>query len=278
MDPFEFEEANKFICVWPGDEPITPMYGGQPITVPARHEVADKEVKGSPYRYGAAVDVTGKKLPGTVEIEDAIMTDVSSGQIVRLFDAQDWVRGLKANNKHLFDRGFTVVKAASQVAQAMEEGLPKWQKAKVADWKGILSQEYAARMKAQTEGRPEPPLTPERAEQLERAIMGIKEFESKTQKRVATDTLADALGITPRYSAPPPDPVKAIVEAATAPKEKEPEDDLGSVAEELVRIAREKNIHVKNEHLKGLVLRDPAAIAAVEAQLEAAGALNEATG
>ncbi len=257
-----FDRPRSAILVWPGDEPISPMYGGEVITVPPKDQVATAG-RGI-YRYGAAQDRSGKPMPGTVLLKDVMSVDPSTAQVVKVFDAEGWVKGLMGVNKKLFERGLTVVVEPDDVAPAMEHGAKLWYQSKLAEWDNEIRTEAARRQKYTAQGQAPPPLDEKGEASLQNAILQLRMNQDRRGSAISDVDLRVALGgpaVVPAPAATPVVPVKAETD----------EDALSAAAVEMYKLARANKVPLLKEELDGLLARDLTIMAVVEAKLSEAG-------
>lgn len=256
-----FDRPRSAILVWPGDEAISPMYGGEVITIPARDQVATAGQ--GIYRYGAALDRQGKPMPGTVMLKDVMSVDPTTGQVVKVFDAEGWVKGLMGVNKKLFaERGLTVVVEPEEVAPAMEVGEKRWYQSKLAEWDNEIRTEAARRHKYTAQGQAPPPLDEKGEASLQNAILQLRMNVDRRGSAISDVDLRVALGGPADVpAAAPAVPVKAETD----------EDALSAAAVEMYRQAKAHDVKLLKEELDGLLARDLTIMAAVEAKLTDAG-------
>ena len=265
-----FDRPRTAILVWPGDEPETAMYGGEQIVIPAREQVATVGDKFTPsiFRWPAATDRQGRPIAGTVSIKD-VMRIGEQGESIVVFSAEGWCKGLRQCNQKLFERGFAIVIDPEDVPAAMEAGLKRWRRAKVAEWDNAVRYEMARRENYRTKGQVAPPLDDLGEQKLQNAIRNLRAEQDRAGSAISDSDLRVALGgpVTA-----PALPVVPVLEAsAPAPKEAKPEDELGEAADNMYRLAREHKIHLTKNELDGLLSRDMGAMAELEQKLTEAG-------
>lgn len=274
--PLPFDRPNRFILVWPGERREAPIYGGQQIMFPSRDEIAvpyDKnreETHGSPFRYGAAKDRQGNPIPGTIVLQDSIERDLTNQNVVRTFDAQNWIRGLHGIMPRLFERGLTAVTEPEDVPAAMEAGIQKWIAAEIDSWHEEVATESARRAKYEQKNQVPPPLQPAEERSLRRAVEGLKSASAmRPVSSVSNDDLIEAQGGKRGLKlASPAKPAPPINEVEPTP-EKEP--DKRVIAEGLFKTAEENNVTLSKGQLKGLLTADLAVMQEVAELLESKG-------
>jgi hypothetical protein len=151
-----FQRLQKFIFVWPGDENLQTGFNGEVMIVPPRDTVAE-QTPGSPYRFPAAEDRDGRKLPGTIVIQDRIVQASPSGGHLKLFDAAECCAFMEDSRDDLFNRGFAIVMDPDDVGMAMEEGRPKYEASQMNLAREILHAELERRKRWDAKGIPAPP-------------------------------------------------------------------------------------------------------------------------
>lgn len=255
-----FDRPRSAILVWPGDEPISPMYGGEVITLPPKDQVAT--AGHGIYRYGAALDRQGKPMPGTVLLKDVMSVDPSTAQVVKVFDAESWVKGLMGVNKKLFERGLTAVVDPDDVAPAMEAGGKRWYQSKLQEWDNEIRTEAARRQKYTSQGQAPPPLDDKGEASLQNAILQLRMNQDRRGSAISDVDLRVALG----------GPVAVPAAAPVAPVKAETDEDaLQAHALELYRLARANSVSLLKDELDGLLAHDETAMLVVTEKLEAAG-------
>lgn len=262
-----FNRTRTFILVWPGDEEVAPQYGGEKILIPAREDVAiaydekDPSTKGSRYRYGCAF-LNGKPLAGTVIIHDVNVRNPTTGGTVKAFDAEEWCKGLEQNNKSLFARGFNVVLDPADVAEAMEVGRPKWERAQEIAWEQEVRDELA-RQKNFKEKNGQPAPQSSSHESVKRAIAGLEKIRRTRRDAISEDELVSALG-GPSVAAKP-------AQKLVGPERHDDEVDLAQAARSLKKAAADAGINLLKTELEGLLDQDPGIMEQVSQKLEKAG-------
>lgn len=155
-----FQRLQRFIFVWPGDENLQTGFNGDVIIVPPRDKEAIPGL-GSPYRYEGAKDKHGQTMPGTVVISDRIAETGHGGGYRKLFDAAECCAWMEDTRDDLFNRGFAIVMDPEDVAGAMEEGRPKYDRSQMDLAREILGTELERRKKWDVKGVPPPPSSSE---------------------------------------------------------------------------------------------------------------------
>jgi hypothetical protein len=258
-----FERANKVIAVWPGEDEAAPIYDGTQVVIPPRTEVAQL---GGRYRFPAAKDAQGRPIPGTVILQDEFTSDPVLGSTVTSFDARGWAKGILSINPGLIERGLDFVESPEDVPAAMERGIPKWTKARIAQWRDMVNREAARRANAAAHGHAAEPLSEKDESELARAIRGLREDTASRRSGITDADLLIATGGTLAPSKP-----TTATAAATADAPPPPADDFGEAATAMYRLAKEHKVKLATEEVEGLMARDSAVMTAVASKLEAAG-------
>ena len=261
-----FDRPRTAILVWPGDEPETVMYGGEQVVVPPRDTVATLGDRYTPsiYRWPAATDKQGRPIPGTVLIKDVLRTG-EQNETIKVFDAESWCKGLGQVAIKVFERGFAIVVDPDEVPAAMEAGLKRWRRAKIAEWDNAVRYELSRRENYRTKGQVAPPLDDIGEQKLQNAIRNLREEQERAGSAISDGDLRVALGgqavlpTAPTAAPAPPPPAKAE------------EDELGEAAGHMYKLAKQHDVKLLKEELDGLLARDLAIMAAVEAKLNEAG-------
>jgi len=181
-------KPNEYILVWPGLERVEVMWGGAPVVVPPRTDIADTG-PGSPYRFEAA-KLNGQRIAGTAVIRDR--WGGTRHRKIKVFDALEFCTGLSQNNKPLFARGFEIVEDPNDVASVMASGIPKWTEKEILGAEATISAEIERRKYWEDKGRPAPP--PTSPEALRRATSLVREHRKRqAESDFTTDELTDIL-------------------------------------------------------------------------------------
>ncbi len=257
-----------YIAVWSGDEPLTVSAQGQPICIPPIHEVAVAGVKGSRYRFPAAVGKDGRPLPGTVAIHDVYI--VKDEATVKQFDAEEWCRTVEENQNDLFKTGFDTTTDPDSVAVIQEQGRIQFEDMQFRRDELIVEHARQQAEHWRKQGKQRPQST---ADDAVRAAMGRLNERRKAGKLgssinpISMDEMDQALGLAPGTTGAATGAV-----ATSAPAPARAVTDLDAAASALMRAVREGNIRLKNEEIQGLIDRDPALMEQVQKKVEAAEA------
>lgn len=252
-----------FILTWPGDDPISVKWDGEVVMVPDRKTVARtfEEVKGSPYRFGAAVDAAGKPLAGTVAIVDILGTNTEGGA-VKMFDARAFAIGIEVNHKGLLARGLEVVVDAADVPETLERNREKFEETEEINARAIVAEEL--KRQSEYEKKNGIPAPRSSSSEMVTKAMAFLKTRAATPRRSLHDRaeMQAALGFAPdaqRAVAPVAAPVVAPVE-----------DEAGVVAEALQTACEEAGVNLTKPELVGLLKKDPAVMKAISEKLEKA--------
>jgi hypothetical protein len=150
-----WSRVQSHILVWCGDEILELGFDGQPISVPPIHEVAKPGIR-SPYRLPSAKTREGVPLPGTVLVEDVIVS-TSAGGYKKIFDVSDLCAFLERDMPELFTRGFQIVTDPDDVKVVQAEGRPSYEKSQDERARLVLAEELQRRKKYEDAGQPAPP-------------------------------------------------------------------------------------------------------------------------
>lgn len=252
--PLPFETTTRLILVWPGEEDQEITSAGEVVTMPARNKVHPAS------RWQPAV-LDGKPLPGTVVIHDRMGMSKDGGR-VKTFDAAEFAHLLYNNNTALVNRGFAIVRTPEEVAQAMAEGIPKWEAALAKSDEEEIRTEMSRRAQWERQGQPAPP--PTSVDSLAKAVRRMESRQRKlAQSGITDDALRRALGDLPAAPAAPTRSAPVVPPPAPEP-EQQPGDSRGAV---LMAQAEELNLYLKRDELAGILKNDPAVLSAVEARI-----------
>jgi hypothetical protein len=199
--PKLFRKLQEFILVWPGDEIKQVGYDGHTLSMPP-HDVVAEVGLGSPYQFESA-KLRGVPLPGTIVLKDQIVT-LQSGGYRKVFDAMEACTWIEENRTELIAQGFSIVMDPEDVAAAMAEGRPRYDKSQDNLARETLQSELARRKKWEEKGVPPPPSSSEH-----RVLWAIKHLETAEARRpaVSESAIKAALGgvkLPPPPAAPEP--------------------------------------------------------------------------
>lgn len=214
-----FQRLQRFIFVWPGDENLQTGFNGDVIVVPPRDKEAVVGI-GSPYRYEGAKDEFGQTMPGTIVISDRIEETGHAGGYRKLFDAAECCAWMEDTREDLFNRGFAIVMDPADVAGAMEEGRPKYDRSQESLAREILASELERRKKWDSKGVPPPPSS---SEHKVRWAVAHLEAVAESSPMLSDDALKKVLSGRILESLPREAPAEAPVQ---------PKEMLGSVPKE----------------------------------------------
>lgn len=241
-----WNKPTTYILCWPGDDRVTVQWAGDPILLPSRNEVAHatdaegKPIKGSRFRFNSVMDADGKPLPGTLALADVVTVDPMSGARVKAFDAQGVVNGLWGNLP-LRKRGLRIVTDPKDVAGALAEGRPEWEKQRIAAAEQTIRDEITRRKMDEAAG------VPARESSDAAAVKEAHEFlqtvRREQKESIPTNDLMASLTGVP-----------AGVQAAPTPKPVVPElSDATVLAQALFERATEAGLKLTKAELEGLL-------------------------
>jgi len=265
-----FRRTQSLIVVWPGDKAVSPTYNGETIRLPARNEIAVVG-RGSAFRHGACLDADGAAIPGTVELFDIEHEDPATNGIVKDFDAKAWAEGIYDVNKPLINRGLRIVMDRSEIAAAMEEGRPLWEKGQIAEAENVIREELSRMAYWEKKGQPAPESSSHGAVMEAKAFLAS--IHLKRKDAFSKNELLQVLGDAPVVPAPVAAPAAPAAPAPAPAAPARPEDDVAAAARALFKAAKDHNVFLKKEEIEGLLTLDPSVMDAVDKKLEEAGAV-----
>lgn len=148
----KFDRVAKQIFVWAGNKPLEIKYSGFRFFVPPRDETAKPNMAGSIYKFESARDSKGELVPGSLLVHD-IRNDTPEGGIHRVFDVNACCEYLSRDKADLFESGFGIVEDVTEIAPALQELLPDWERGQDRRAHAILQAEMERQKKFAEKGQ-----------------------------------------------------------------------------------------------------------------------------
>jgi hypothetical protein len=265
--------VQSHILVWSGDEPLEIGWNGDVIYIPPMREVAKPGI-GSPYRLPSAKNRDGVMLPGTILVEDVIVT-TQSGGYKKIFDVSDLCAFLERDMPQLFKRGFQIVSDPEDVRIVQTECRPLYEVSQDDRARSLLAEELQRRKKYEDSGQPAPPGS--NAADVEWAIRHQKLRQSQRRKagvEYSTEDIYSALAGTfdpaaladePEAAAPAPPSVQPVA----------PEAPLRVSGASMIDEADELSVNLTKADLAGLIRGDKETYEYIREKLDAKISENE---
>lgn len=254
-----FSRPHEYIVVWPGDEPIDIVAGGQYVRVPSRNDCSWKpgtrpEDRG-PYRFPAAVDSSGEPIPGTIVLSDAFGS-TPGGAVEKKFDAVGFLQAFQSTafGAAVLARGMTVVESSGDVEAAIAANRAAWEEAAVAGWEQTLRDELDRQAKYKEKGHPAPPPTEREGLNIKAAMAGLAALRTRRAARGFSES-----------------ELKAALSGEEAPVTPgDPLVELAKSASDIFQQAIAMNLPLRKDEMEGLLRRDLRTMESVKLRIESA--------
>jgi hypothetical protein len=248
-----WSKKNSVVFVWPGEEPLTLKYDGIQIVLPPRDVIARVGL-GSIYTHEAA-EVKGRKLAGTVVVEDVTVLTAEGGYKT-ILNIDHLCRYLVRDRDDLFARGFNIVEDPTLIDEALTVGLPLYSESQVRRAREVLSRELQRQKGYKDRGEVPPPSTSEHL--ISWAVKHLKSLGPQKQAHRMEDLSAVLEG---RQLNEPAEPAQQMVHDVPAEQIVEAS---GVFAE-----ARAAGLSLGNFELQSLLTGNEETIAKVRVKIEA---------
>jgi hypothetical protein len=252
-----WSKKNSVVFVWPGEEPLTLKYDGIQIVLPPRDVIARVGL-GSIYTHEAA-EVKGRKLAGTVVVEDVTVLTAEGGYKT-ILNIDHLCRYLVRDRDDLFARGFNIVEDPTLIDEALTVGLPLYSESQVRRAREVLSRELQRQKGYKDRGEVPPPSTSEHL--ISWAVKHLKSLGPQKQAHRMEDLSAVLEG---RQLNEPAEPAQQDVPWRAAQDAAESVVEASAVFAE----ARTLGLSLGNFELQSLLTGNEETIAKVRVKIEA---------